>query len=135
LKDRSASFVFALPTEYQFNVQEYKYLKFKVYAPAKSSFAGIYAPYQRLWPRFMNYMWAFTQHSNFGQEYWAPDANNFRISDADLQKWIDVTVDLSQAVGKHNRVIVMNIGGEPSLTFAPTTDIVYYFANFRFTKE
>ncbi len=135
LKDRSASFVFALPTEYRFNVEEYKYLKFKVHAPSKGSLAGIYAPYQRLWPRFMNYMWAFTQHSNFGQEYWAPDANNFRISDADLEKWIDVTVDLSQAVGKHNRVIVMNVGGEPSLTFAPTTDIIYYFANFRFTKE
>jgi len=135
LRDRSASFVFALPREYQFNVREYKYLKFKVYAPAKSSFQGVYAPYQRLWPRFMNYMWAFPQHSDFGQEYWAPDANNFRIADSDLQKWVDVTVDLSNALNRHNRVIVINVGGEPSLTFAPAVDITYYFANFRFTKE
>lgn len=135
LRSRSASLVVALPREYQFNVQEYKYLKFKVYAPAKSSFSGSYAPYQRLWPRFMNSMWSFGQNSDFGQEYWAHNADDFRISDANLEKWIDVTVDLSQAVGKHNRVIVMNIGGEPSVDFKPVPDIVYYFANFRFTKE
>lgn len=135
VRARSGSFVFSLPPEYQFNAQEYRYLKFKVYAPQKSVFAGEYDPYQRLWPRFMNNMWAFGGESSFGQEYWAPDANQFRIPDADLQKWTDVTVDLSQMVNRHNRVIVMNIGGEPSLTFAPPTDIVYYFSNFRFTKE
>ncbi len=96
----------------------------------------MYAPYQRLWPRVMNYMWAFTNESSFGQQYWAPDANNFAISDANLEKWIDVTLDLSQSVGKHNRVIVMNIGGEPSLTFGtPPHPIIYYFANFRFSKN
>lgn len=135
LRARSASFVFALPVEYQFNIQEYKYLKFKVYAPAKSSFEGAYAPYQRLWPRFMNYMWSFSQNSNFGQEHWDTNADDFRINDADLQQWTDVTVDLSQAIGRHNRVVVMNVGGEPSLTFEPPADITYYFANFRFTKE
>ncbi len=135
LRNRSASFVFALPREYRFNIQEYKYLKFKVYAPAKSTFAGAYAPYQRLWPRFMNSMWSFGQNSDFGQEYWAPNADDFRINDADLEKWTDVTVDLSQALNRHNRVIVMNIGGEPSLTFEPDEDIVYYFSNFRFAKE
>lgn len=135
LKARSASFAFILPTEYRFNTQEYKYLKFKVYAPDKSVFAGIYAPYQRLWPRFMNYMWAFPGESSFGQEYWAHNADDFKIADADLQQWTDVTVDLSQATPLHNRVVVINVGGEPSLTFEPPADIVYYFANFRFTKE
>lgn len=135
LRARSASFVFALPVEYRFNVEEYRYLKFKVYAPAKEVFAGAYAPYQRLWPRFMNYMWAFSHHSNFGQEYWAPNADDFRIADGDLGKWIDVTVDLASARGRHNRVIVMNVGGEPSVDFQPPSPIVYYFANFRFTKE
>lgn len=135
LRARSASFVFVLPSEYQFNIQEYKYLKFKVYAPDKSVFAGSYAPYQRLWPRFMNYMWAFASESSFGQEYWVHNADDFMIADADLQKWTDVTVDLSQATSLHNRVVVINVGGEPSLTFNPPVDIVYYFANFRFTKE
>jgi hypothetical protein len=135
LRARSASFVFVLPTEYQFNTQEYRYLKFKVYAPDKSVFAGIYAPYQRLWPRVMNYMWAFASESSFGQEYWAHKADDFKIADADLQKWIDVTVDMSQATPRHNRVIVINVGGEPSLTFDPPADIVYYFANFRFAKQ
>lgn len=135
LRDRSASFVFALPREYRYNVETYKYLRFKVYAPAKSSFQGIYAPYQRLWPRFMNYMWSFSQNSDFGQEHWDTGQDDFRINDADLEKWTDVTVDLSPARGKHNRVIVINVGGEPSLTFNPPQDITYYFANFRFTKE
>lgn len=135
LRARSASFVFSLPTEYQFNIHEYRYLKLKVYAPAKTSFEGIYAPYQRLWPRFMNYMWAFTNESTFGQGYWAPNADNFRIPDANLQQWHDVTIDLSEALSRNNRVIVLNIGGEPSLTFAPESDIVYYFANVRFAKS
>ncbi len=133
--ERSGSFVFTLPKEYEFDVKQYKFLKFKVYAPAKSVFAGIYAPYQRLWPRFMNYMWAFTTESSYGQQYWAPNANDNAISDSNLQKWIDISIDLSTAVGRHNRVIVMNIGGEPSLTFGtPPQPITYYFANFRFSN-
>jgi hypothetical protein len=135
LRARSASFVFILPTEYRFNIQEYRYLKFKVYAPDKSVFAGIYAPYQRIWPRVMNYLWSFASESSFGQEYWAHNPDDFKIADADLQQWIDVTVDMSQAASLHNRVVVINVGGEPSLTFAPPADIVYYFANFRFAKE
>ena len=135
LKARSASFAFALPKEYKFNVEEYKYLKFKVYAPAASNFNGAYEPYQRLWPRFMNYMWAFKSNSDFGQEYWAPSANDFKIADDDLEKWTEVTVDLSEALNRHSRVIVMNIGGEPSLTYDPPADIIYHFADFRLTKE
>src|SRR3546814_20852637 len=85
MRARDCSFVFALPTEYAYNVEEYKYLKFKVYMPAKSTFAGNYSVYQRLWPRFMNYMWAFRGNSSFGQEYWAPSADDFKITDEDLQ--------------------------------------------------
>lgn len=133
---RSGSFVLTIPKEYEFDAQQYKLLKFKVYAPAKNTFSGIYAPYQRLWPRIMNYMWAFSSESSYGQQYWAPTANDFAINDADLEKWTDITVDLSSSVGKHNRVIVINIGGEPSLTFGtPPQPITYYFANFRFSKN
>ena len=135
LKAKSASFVFTLPTEYQFNVKEYRYLRMKVYAPAKTFFNGIYSPYQRIWTRFMNNLWAFAAESSFGQEYWEYGKDNFTIADADLQKWTDITIDMNTALNKHTRVIVLNIGGEPSLTFAPPADIVYYFANIRFTKN
>lgn len=132
---KNATMVIAVPKEYRFNVKEYKYIKFKVYAPAKSSFASPYEPYQRLWPRIMNNMWAFGGNSNFGQEYWAPSPDDFRISDADLQKWTDITVDMSQALDKHNRVFLLNIGGEPSLAFDASSNITYYFSDFRFSKE
>lgn len=133
LRGRSASFALALPKEYQFNVQEYKYLKIRVYAPAKTSFGSGYGDFQRMWFRFMNSMWSFGGNSSFGQQYWAPGV--ISISDASLEKWSEITVDLSEAQGKHNRVIVINIGGEPNITFNPPADIVYYIANVRFAKE
>lgn len=132
---KNATIVFALPKEYRFNIKEYKYVRFKVYAPAKASFNAPYGPYQRLWPRFMNYMWAFSGDSNFGQEYWDYSADNFKISDADLQKWTDIKFDLSQAEDKHNRVILLNIGGEPNLSFDASSNITYYFSDFRFSKQ
>lgn len=134
--NKNGSFILTLPLDYEFDAKTYRYLKFKVYAPSKDALSGSYEPFQRLWPRFMNYLWAFTTESPYGQQSWAPDANNYRIPDADLQNWKDITVDLSNMDGKHNRVIVINIGGEPSMTWAtPPKDITYYFANFRFAKS
>ncbi|HWK56826.1 MAG TPA: DUF4998 domain-containing protein [Parapedobacter sp.] len=133
---RNASFVFALPTQYRYNFEEYRYLKFKVYMPEKSVLEAHNASwYQRLWPRFLNHLWGFDHESVYGQEYWAPNPDNFRINDADLSKWHDVTVDLSEAVNRHNRVIIMNIGGEPPVPFDPDSRIIYYFANFRLSKS
>lgn len=134
LTAKNGSFALILPTEYRFNTDEYEYLKFKVYMPSKSQLSGVYEAYQRLWPRFMNYIWAFPSESSFGQELWNPNANDYKIPDNELEKWYDVTVPLNTIQGRHNRVIVMNIGGEPSLTFAPSSDMVYYFSNFRFAK-
>ena len=134
LKSKNASFVFSLPKEYQFNLGEYKYLKFKVYSPVAANVSGTYVPYRRLWLRFMNYLWAFNNESSYGQEYWSPGTDKHTLADSELQKWTDVTVNLEEGANKHNRVIVLNIGGEPSLTFAPTTDMVYYFSSFRFSK-
>ena len=131
---RSASFVFALPKEYQFNVEEYKYLKADVYAPGKDTYTGEYTPFQKLWPRFMNSMWSFSQNSNFGQQYWAFDP--FLIPDNQLEQWQEITLDMSSALDKHTRVIVLNIGGEPGISnWDPPKDIEYYFANIRFVKE
>ncbi|GHE45530.1 DUF4998 domain-containing protein [Sphingobacterium griseoflavum] len=134
MRGKNGSFVFVLPKEYRFNIAEYRYLKFKVYMPAKSTFDGIYAPYQRLWPRFMNYLWSFSNESSFGHEGWDSNPDNYRIPDASLEKWADVTVDISHRESSHNRVVVINIGREPSLNFSPPADMVYYFSNFRFSK-
>lgn len=134
IKARSGTFIFTVPTEYRFNIAEYRYLKFKVYMPAKSVLSGTYEPYQRLWPRIMNYLWAFPSESTFGQEGSSFNANDYRIPDNQLEQWVDVTVDLQSLESRHNRVIALNIGGEPSLTFSPPADMVYYFANFRFSK-
>src|SRR5690606_34892912 len=134
MRGKNGTFVFILPKEYRFNILEYRYFKFKVYMIDISFISGTYEHYQRLWPRIMNYLWAFTSESTFGQEGSSFNANDFRIPDNQLQQWTDVTVDLQSTVNRHNRVIALNIGGEPSLTFSPPTDMVYYFANFRFSK-
>ena len=134
MRAKNGTFVFTLPKEYRFNIPEYRYLKFKVYMPAKSILSGTYEPYQRLWPRIMNYLWAFSSESTFGQEGSSYNVNDFRIPDNQLDKWTDVTVDLQSLESRHNRVIALNIGGEPNLTFSPPVDMVYYFANFRFSK-
>jgi len=133
LKAKSSSFAIAIPTEYKFNMEEYKYLKLKVYAPAKENFIGYYAYFQRIWPRFMNNMWAFGGNSVYGQEYTAPDA--YTIPDSDLEKWTELKIDMSSYANRHTRVIILNIGKEPGGTFAPDSPIIYYFANMQFCKE
>ncbi|GAB3026953.1 hypothetical protein GCM10027051_34740 [Niabella terrae] len=135
LQSKNSSFALSLPKDYELDVNTYKFLKFKVYGPPKSAVTGTYAVYQRIWPRFMNYLWNYAGESTYGQQIWDPGKDSHPISDANLQTWVDVTVDMSQAVGRHNRVIVINIGGEPSLTWPGPEEITYYFANFRFTKE
>ncbi|WP_204374993.1 DUF4998 domain-containing protein [Sunxiuqinia dokdonensis] len=130
-RKRSASFVIALPKEYRFNIEEYKYLKFKIYTPTASELTGSDEPFKRLWPRIMNNMWSFGGNSDYGQEYW--DIPRFYIPDEDLHQWTDITLDMSTALGRHNRVIILNIGGEPGPD--PSKELVYYFSNIRFTKE
>lgn len=137
LRDRASSFIYQLPVDYQYNYGEYPYLKFKVYAPNKSFFEGTYhANFRRLWPRFMNRLWAYPNEVPYGQELWQLGQNDNRLADADLENWKDITIDLSNMQGKHNRVIVINIGGEPSGSYiAPPKPIVYHFASFRFSKS
>ncbi|MGJ7031090.1 DUF4998 domain-containing protein [Niabella hirudinis] len=134
IKAKDASVVMMLPKEYEFNVREYPYIRFSIYCPPKSSLSGSYAPYQSLWPRFMNYLWNFKTESPFGQQGWDLGKAN-KIPDASLQTWYEMKLDLSQALSRHNRVLVLNIGGEPSSFTAPAQPLVYYFANFRFSKN
>ncbi|MDR0559199.1 MAG: hypothetical protein LBG92_03460 [Prevotellaceae bacterium] len=119
----SASFVFAIPKEYKFNIDEYRYLKFKVYMPPQNDINDYF---QEIWPRFMNYMWNFGSNSTHGQEYWA--ASSIRMTE--FQQWTDVAVQLDP--NRHTRVIVMNIGSERGTP--PNANMKYYFANFRLSK-
>jgi hypothetical protein len=132
----AASVVFALPLEYKFNVEEYPYLKLKVYSPAATVFSGAYAPYQRLWFRFMNYMWAFSQYNlGAGQQSWATGVDEYRIPDDKLETWYDITVDMSGALNTYNSNIIINIGSEAGPSPWEPPYIRYYFANIRFSKN
>jgi len=131
-KKMSATYVFALPPDYKFNADVYKHFKYRIYAPAKSEFTGNRANFQRIWLRFMNYMWAFSQNSNFGQEYWDLGNPTHPINDSDLQKWTEYSVEISNMTSRHTRVIVFNIGGEPGVD--PDGDLNFYVSNLRFTK-
>ncbi len=140
LRDRSASLIFKIPTGYQFNSELYPYLNFKVYAPDITSFPGVYDNYRKLWPRFMNRIWGYAsdaEENAYGQELWQMGQHDTKLGDAQLGKWVDMKFNISQMKGKHNRVIVINIGGEPAITggYKPAKDIVYHFANFRLSKN
>jgi hypothetical protein len=137
---RCGSLVFALPTEYRYNAAEYPYLKLKVYAPGKESFMGdygAYSTYQRLWFRFMNYMWAFTGHGypGAGQQIWNTTKGTYEIPDAYLKKWYDLTLDISSLKDTYNRVIIINIGEEANPSPWVPARIQYYFANIRLSKN
>lgn len=136
-RDRSSSIFFKIPTEYQINSELYPYLEFKVYAPDKSHFPGVYDNFRSIWPRFMNRIWAFPNDSPYGQELWNTVKHENKLTDDQLERWVDMKIDISPMKGMHNRVILINIGGEPSISggYKPPKDIVYYFANFRLTKE
>jgi hypothetical protein len=137
VKQRSASFVFALPSEYRYNAAEYPYLKLKIYAPAKSAFPSGYTAYQRLWFRLMNYMWAFTSYGypGVGQQVWNTSTGAYEIPNEYLQKWYDLTLDISRLKDTHNRVIIINIGEEANPSPWNPPLIEYYFANIRFSKN
>jgi hypothetical protein len=132
---RAGSLAFSLPAEYQINMNEYKYLKFKVYAPGAEMFQGSYDPFRRVYLRFMNYLWGIPDSNGFGQELWNSDVEANKLSDDQLQKWVDITIDLANALNRHNRVILFTMGAEANATFPTTPDMVFYFANIRLTKQ
>lgn len=136
-RDRSSSMIFKIPVDYQFNIELYPYLKFKVYAPDKSHFPGVYDNFRIIWPRFMNRIWGFPSDSPYGQELWNTVKGENKLNDNQLGTWVDIKIDLRGLIGKHSRVLLLNIGGEPTITggFKPAKDIVYHFANFRFSKN
>lgn len=136
LERSHASVLYLLPAEYQYNTKEYKYLKFKVYAPDVSFFPGQYSNFKRIWPRFMTNTWSLPNENAWGRNLWDSGKDNFKIADSDLGKWVEMTVDVSRMHDLKNRVIILNIGGEFRInTWAPPKPIVYYFANVRLSKD
>ncbi|GAP72961.1 hypothetical protein SAMD00024442_51_2 [Candidatus Symbiothrix dinenymphae] len=133
LLEQNPTFCLALPVEYMFNVDEYKYLKMSVYAPAKSALAGWLENYQKIWIRPMNNLWGHPGNNpspSSGQQLW--NSNQYEIPDGDLQQWATITFDLSNSVGTHNRLIAINPGCELTPAWSM---LVFYFADIRFTKE
>jgi hypothetical protein len=126
--------IFALPRELMFNPQEYRYLKMKIHTPVKS-LVDLYPnnKYRRAWFRFMNNIWA--ESSIAGQQYW--DLTKI-FADEEMDKWVDVSIDLNTAVGRKNRAIWIGLNleeGSDNNTFVFNDNIVYYFADIRFSKN
>ncbi|MFV0419416.1 MAG: DUF4998 domain-containing protein [Dysgonomonas sp.] len=132
----NGTFIIALPKEYRFNSEEYRYLKLDVYASPKSVLeAGTYAPYKRLWFRLRTFIWN-VENSNFGSEEYNVNKELHTIPNTNLESsWTSLKVDLSEMNSRHSRVIAINFGGEPGGTFAPASPIVYHISNMRFSKD
>lgn len=144
VRKRSASFAMCLPKEYMFDSKRYRYLKFKMFCGSSvTTMTGSYSTFLRPWIRPMNHMWAFGGNSIYGQGYWAVDLPE--ISKAEIRsKWKEYVVDMNannywendNTSDRRNRVIVFNIGHEPSgeLDYKENDQIVIYFADIRFSK-
>jgi hypothetical protein len=126
--------IFALPRELMFNPQEYRYLKMKIHTPPKDA-VSLYPDrkYQRAWFRFMNNMWA--ESGIAGQQIW----DRIRLfEDEEMNSWVDISVDLSTAIGRKNRVIWIGMNrddGSDNNSYVIPEDIVYYFADIRLSKN
>ncbi|MDR0835193.1 MAG: hypothetical protein LBN11_01255, partial [Tannerella sp.] len=131
--------LFAFPSQYEINLQEYKYLKFKVYPPAKSKLAPFGSKYQRVWPRFLNAIWGndYSPAGGGGSGYWTYTK---MFDDNELQTWVDVTVNLAEANAFHNRAFWIGFNLEENSDNSNQTaaieaaDINYYVSNFRLAK-
>jgi hypothetical protein len=126
--------IFALPRELMFNPQEYRYLKMKIHTPAKD-LVDLYPnnKYRRAWFRFMNNIWS--ESTIAGQQYW--DITKI-FTDEEMNTWVDVSIDLNTAVGRKNRAIWIGMNleeGSDNSTFVFTDNVVYYFADIRFSKN
>ncbi|MDR3309409.1 MAG: hypothetical protein LBS80_05600 [Tannerella sp.] len=142
-KTISSSFCFVYPPEYKFNIWEYRYLKMKVFSPDASYFPDdYYKNWQRIWFRIRNHLWGHTPTpywDNNGDEKNA-DREKYRLQATDLGRWKEVTFDTRDVVNgtdahPYYNVLVINLGGEPGGTFAPAREMVYYFADVRWSKN
>lgn len=144
--DYRPSFFFALPRQWRFDNKKYRYLKFKMFIgsdPALVSNNGgnNRHVYRAPWIRPMNRLWAYSQYSDYGQEYW--DAGRLpSFSDSEIgQQWKEYTVDMNNNDGgdnsnRRNRVYVFNIGHEDGVSWSydKNKEVVIYIADVRLCK-
>ncbi|GHT50868.1 hypothetical protein AGMMS49982_07010 [Bacteroidia bacterium] len=128
--------LFTFPSQYQINMQEYRYLKMKVYPPALSKIDTWGNKFQRVWPRFLNRLWTGADGSSWGQGsgYW--DQTRIFI-DSEMETWVDITIDLTPIAANHTRVVWIGFNAEANndnTLSLESDDIVYYVSNIRFTK-
>jgi hypothetical protein len=138
----SASYCFVYQKDFKFNIWDYRYLKMKIYTPDASYFyTDYYANFRRIWFRMRNSLWGNTPLVSWdsNNDEHNADKNAFRATDAELGKWKDLTFDTWSVADRtshpYANVLVINIGGEPGGTFEPARDIVYYFADIRFSRN
>jgi hypothetical protein len=148
-ENRNATFVFIVPKEYIWDLDRYRYFKFKVLPKsAPATFAGAYSVYLKMWQRPRTRFWgADAANDLYGEnKEYNYDRNLFVVpADAIQTRWTEFTVDMKTTVdntlngdtGHHIRCLVVNLGGEegpnPWVT-PPNGDMEYYFADFRLTK-
>ena len=146
-RDFRPTFVLALPRQWRFDNQKYRYLKYKMFIGCDRSLVTNVGGnnrhiYREPWNRFVNYMWTYwLGNSSYGQEAWnAP--NNTPMTEAEIQtSWREYVIDCSQNDGgdtsnRRNRVYIINFGREQAVTWSydPNNQIVVYLADIRLCK-
>jgi hypothetical protein len=147
IENRNATFAFILPKEYIWDLERYRYLKFKVIPKSiPSTFSGSYSTYLKVWPRIKTRFWGVDASNDLygGDKEYAPKGQYIIPESAIQTRWTEFTVDLKPAVdntqndtGHHIRCLVINLGEEagPNPWVKPDgNDVEYYFADFRLTK-
>ncbi|MDR1865147.1 MAG: DUF4998 domain-containing protein [Bacteroidales bacterium] len=149
IQDYRPSFFFALPRQWRFDNRRYPYVKFKMMIGCDKSLVTNTGGnnrhvYRQPWIRPINYLWAFTSNSDYGQESWDTGKGNYpAITDAEIDNktWHEYTVNMSANDGgdnsnRRNRVYVVNVGQENGVTWTYDADnqVVFYIADFRLCK-
>ncbi|GHT63067.1 hypothetical protein AGMMS50239_18240 [Bacteroidia bacterium] len=131
-KRGTPAFLLAFPLEYQINLQEYKYLKMKIYPPALSKIDKWGPVHKTFTPYIMNRLWtAGYDPSPYAQQLYTAPATIF--TDAQMETWVDITIDLSSGASSHWRVFWLAFyTAETNVT--EDDNVVYYISNVRFTK-
>jgi hypothetical protein len=122
------------PFEYKFNIQEYRYLKFKVYVPTLSA---EYKDLKNINVSFLNML--STNYPNMiypgnnREEFFAPQV---AVSEG---AWTDVTIDASVATNAYTYVALIHFGsgaiqGDPNGLLPSGDQDGIYVAGLRFSK-
>lgn len=146
VKGNRPSVFFALPREWRFDNQRYRYFKFKMFIGSDKSLVTNVSSnnrhiYREPWIRPVNALWNFKQYSDYGQGIW-DTGRQTPMTDAEIQnKWHEYTVDMSTNTGAdnsdfRNRVYIINFGHEGAVTWTYDSkkEVVIYISDVRLSK-